>query len=73
MDAGHIGAHEHDAPAAGFFEVLIECRVGEIIGVEPGSFVLDLDTDLFFVEAPSEADGGASGKVTMAVDESVGD
>src|SRR5688572_21810798 len=39
----HKSAHEKDATARGFQNVLVSCWVWDVFGIEPGALVMDAD------------------------------
>ena len=40
-DLAHVGPHEHDAPAMGLLQILIEGGIGHDLGVEAAALIVD--------------------------------
>ena len=55
-DRGHVGPHEHEAAAAGHFEVFVERGIGDGTGVETGALIADPDGEGGLVGLPIDAD-----------------
>jgi hypothetical protein len=72
FDAGHVRAHEHEAPAAGDFEAFRRGGVGDAVGLEARAAVLNFKGHAPVVDFPLHADG-LLGDVFVPVPESVGD